>query len=84
MSEAVPTQALLGEKSLMETGNKWINLTLKTWLNIVTDSGLFEEIKILRFMRSHDFDFVPNKLDVSCKGWVNWASPNTMLFLRGH
>ena len=40
ISGTMPIQARIGDKrlikSLMETGNKWINLSLKTWLNVIT------------------------------------------------
>lgn len=74
MSGEIPIQARIWDKrlirNLMESSNKWINLCLKTWLNNINKSGLLEEIKILRWC-SHDPDFIPNKLDVSYKGWAN-------------
>lgn len=45
----------------METGNKWINLSLKMWLNVINNYGLLEEIKIL-----NDTDFMPNHISSYC------------------
>lgn len=33
-------------KGGLALGNKWINLSLETWLNIISNDGLHEEIKI--------------------------------------
>ncbi len=73
VSGAVPIQARLGDKGLikclMETGNRWINLSLKTWLNVITKNDMFEEVKILKWC-CYDLNFAPNQMDANYKGWV--------------
>lgn len=54
----------------METGNKLINLSLKTWLNAVTRNDMLEEVKILKWC-CYDLDFAPNKMDANYRGWVS-------------
>lgn len=45
----IPIQAWLSDKrliqKLMDLGNKWINLSVKTWQNIIIKVSLIEEIK---------------------------------------
>lgn len=47
----IPIQAWLSDKrliqKLMDLGNKWINLSVKTWQNIIIKVSLIEEIKKL-------------------------------------
>lgn len=74
ISGTIPIQARIGNKRLitclMETGNKWINLSLKTWLNVITRNNMLEEVKILKWC-CYDLDFAPNEMDVNYKGWVS-------------
>lgn len=73
LSGTVPIQARLGDKRLikclMEKGNEWINLTLNTWLKVITKNDMLEEVKILNWC-SHDPDFAPNKMDANYRVWA--------------
>ena len=53
----------------METDNKCINLSFKTWLNTITRCDLQEVIKILKWC-PHGLDFLPSKLDANYNGWA--------------
>lgn len=57
--------------------NKWINLSLKTWLGVVGKSSLLEEI--LRWC-SYDLDFIPSKLDISYKRWPKQGQGSVKCF----
>ena len=74
ISGTTPIQARIGDKRLikclMETGNKWINLTLKTWLNVISRYDMLEEVKILKWC-CYDLDFAPNKMDANYRRWVS-------------
>lgn len=74
ISGTMPIQARIGDKRLikclMDTGNKWINLSLKTWLNVITRNDMLQEVKILKWCCYH-LDFAPNKMDANYRGWVS-------------
>lgn len=54
----------------MDKGNKWVNVSLKVWLDTITRNNMLEEVKILKWC-CHDLDFAPNKMDVNYKRWVS-------------
>lgn len=87
VSGAVPIQARLGDKALIKKlllmGNRWINLSMKVWLNVITKNNLSEEIKVLRWC-SYDTDFAPNKMDVRYKGWAQQGLTSYCTFFDQH
>lgn len=70
----VTIQASLGDKrlikKLMETGNKWIHLTLKIWWNVITSNNMIEDVKIMRWC-CYNRDLTPDKMDTNLKRWTN-------------
>lgn len=63
----------------MEKGNKWIRVSLKVWLDIITRNNM---LKILNWC-CYDLDFAPNKIDTNYRRWAAVASPHTVLYSTG-
>lgn len=69
----IPIQSLLGriadKQGIPQTDGKWVNFSLKMWLEVVQRFQLQEEVKLLKWP-AYDPDYKPALYDFRYRQWV--------------